>query len=141
MRFGDSSTVYTVYIVTTEKISAVLTRKSPSFGKSYRTRNILPRFIDKSPSFGKSCKTRNILKRLYAQKSTGFGYSYRVKIFSQDLYKICTAAKLVPLYSSTQEGARHCRKPLGWRSVTKGSIYRFFELVTTVPFDCANSLG
>ena len=41
----------------------------------------------------------------------------------------------------THEGALHCRKPLGRRSVTKGPIYRFFELVTTAPFDCANSLG
>ena len=38
------------------------------------------------------------------------------------------------------EGARHCRKPLGRHSVTKGSIYRFFELVTTAPFNCGNSL-
>jgi hypothetical protein len=28
--------------------------KSPSFGKSYSTRNILTRFVQKSPSFGKS---------------------------------------------------------------------------------------
>ena len=46
-----------------------------------------------------------------------------------------------PMKSKTQEGARHCRKPLGRRSVTKGSIYRCFELVTTAPFDCGNSLG
>ena len=39
------------------------------------------------------------------------------------------------------EGARHCRKPLGRQSVTKGPIYRFFELVTTALFNCANSLG
>ena len=45
------------------------------------------------------------------------------------------------LFYFTQEGARHCRKPLGRRSMTKGPIYRFFELVTTAPFDCANSLG
>ena len=31
------------------------------------------------------------------------------------------------------EGARHCRKPLG---MTKGPIYRFFELVTAAAFDC-----
>ena len=42
---------------------------------------------------------------------------------------------------NNHEGARHCRKPLGRRSVTKGPIYRFFELVTTAPFHCANSLG
>ena len=42
---------------------------------------------------------------------------------------------------TNHEGARHCRKPLGRRSVTKGPIYRFFELVTTAQFDCANSLG
>ena len=41
----------------------------------------------------------------------------------------------------TQEGARHCRKTLGRRSLTKGPIYRFFELVTTAPFNFANSLG
>ena len=39
------------------------------------------------------------------------------------------------------EGARHWRKPLGRRSVTKGPIYRFYELVTTAPFDCLKSLG
>ena len=52
------------YIVTTKLISAVLTRfcrKSPSFGKSYRTRNSLTRFCRKSPTFGKSYRTRNSL--------------------------------------------------------------------------------
>ena len=39
--------------------------------------------------------------------------------------------------SINHEGARHCRKPLGRRSVTKGPIHRFFELVTTAVFDCA----
>ena len=37
------------------------------------------------------------------------------------------------------EGARHCRKPLGRRSVTKGPIYRFFELVTSAVFNCTKS--
>ena len=39
-------------------------------------------------------------------------------------------------YYENHEGARHCRKPLGRRSVTKGPIYKFFELVTTAAFDC-----
>ena len=34
--------------------------KSPSFDKSYGTRNILTRFVVKSPSFGKSYSTRKI---------------------------------------------------------------------------------
>ena len=29
--------------------------------------------------------------------------------------------------SINHEGARHCRKPLGRRSVTKGPIHRFFD--------------
>ena len=69
------------YIVTTELISPVLTRfcrKSPSFGKSYRTRNILTRFCRKSPSFGKSYRIRNSLTR-FCKKSPTFGKSYRTR--------------------------------------------------------------
>ena len=52
------------YIVTTELDSEFLTifiQKSPSFGHSYSTRNILARFVQRSPSFGHSCSTRNIV--------------------------------------------------------------------------------
>ena len=51
-------------------------QKSPSFGYSYRSRNILPRFVHKSPSFGYSYRSRNILPR-FVQKSPRFGYFYR----------------------------------------------------------------
>ena len=52
--------------------------ESPSFGKSYSTRNILTRFVQKSSSFGKSYSTRNILTR-FLQKSPTFGKSYSTK--------------------------------------------------------------
>ena len=43
-----------------------LAKKSPTFGYSYSTRNILPRFSGtspESPNFGKSYSTRNLLPR------------------------------------------------------------------------------
>ena len=58
------------YIVTTEQNSAVLptfVSKSPSFGHSYRSRNILPIFVSKSPSFGHSYRSRNILPRFVSK--------------------------------------------------------------------------
>ena len=94
MKMNDSRAKPEIYF-TTEQISAVLTRfcrKSPSFGHSYRTRNILQekpqfwsflqnqqyltRFCRKSPSFGHSYRTSNILTR-FCRKSPSFGHSYR----------------------------------------------------------------
>ena len=69
------------YIVTIEQISAVLTtfvRRSPTFGHSYRTRNILTTFVRKSPSFGHSYSTRNILTT-FVRRSPTFGPSYRTR--------------------------------------------------------------
>jgi hypothetical protein len=81
-------------------ILTMFCQKSPTFGYSYSTRIILTTICQKSPTFGYSYITRNILTTI-CQKSPSFGYSYSTR---------------------NHEGARHCRKPLGWRSVTKGSI-------------------
>jgi hypothetical protein len=56
----------------------IFCRKSPSFGHSYRTRNILTRFCCKSPSFGHSYRTINILTRS-CRKSPSFCHSYRTR--------------------------------------------------------------
>ena len=48
--------------------------KSPSFGKSYRIRNILTRFWSTRPTLGKSYRTRNNLTRFWS-KSPTFGHS------------------------------------------------------------------
>ena len=76
------------YIVTTEWISAVLTRflcKSPTFSHSYRARNIFARFIRKSPTFGHSYSSRNFWQYLYA-KTLLLVISTELDIFWQDLY-------------------------------------------------------
>ena len=52
--------------------------KSPTFGKSYRTRNILTRFYCKSPTFGKSYRTRNIFTKFGCISPT-FGPSYSTR--------------------------------------------------------------
>ena len=68
--------------------------KSPTFGKSYSSRNILPRFIGKSPTFGKSYSTRNTCMGHF-QRIFGYFTSETsivlvnhtvVEIFHQDLY-------------------------------------------------------
>ena len=48
----------------TRNILTIVYCKIPSFDISYSTRNILTRFVRKSPSLNKSYSTRNILKKL-----------------------------------------------------------------------------
>ena len=61
-------------------------RKALVFGKSYGTRNILPRFCTKSPTFGKSDSTRNILP-MFRTKSPTSGKYYGTR---NVIPRVCT---------------------------------------------------
>ena len=65
-----------------------------TFGHSYSTRNILPRFIQKSLTFGHFYSTRNILPR-FIKESPTFGHSTVLVIFYQDLYRKALFSRLV----------------------------------------------
>ena len=57
--------------------------KSPSFGHSYRTRNVLPWFWGKSPTFGHSYRTRDILPWFWSKRPS-LVFPTEVEIFYCD---------------------------------------------------------
>ena len=66
---------------------------STAIAHSYRTWNILTRFVLSSATFGYSYRTRNVLT-IFVQKSPSFGKSYvsRNILLRCELIKSCTAA-------------------------------------------------
>ena len=91
-------------------------RKSPIFGPSYRTRNILFRFGWKSPTFGPFYRTRNILPR-FSCKSPTFGPFYRTRNIL-DIEPLATPERLSTvsspflslshLYRYSSRSSNHC---------------------------------
>ena len=68
--------------------------KSPTFGQSNRTRNILPWFDCKSPNFGPSYRTRNILP-WFDCKSPNFGPRYSTRNLFTNINTLYTKALLL----------------------------------------------
>ena len=85
------------YNATIEMNSAVL--KSPNFGQSYCTRNILPWFPCKSPSFSRSYSSRNLFTTFLC-KSPKFGPVHRSR--NNSTIFLCKIAKATILGPPTE---------------------------------------
>jgi hypothetical protein len=103
--------------------------KSPSFGKSYSTRNILPRFVQKSPSFGQSYSTRNILTR-FVWKSPSFGKSYSTRnILPRFVQKCLVLANPTVLEIFYQDLYRKALYSFGKSYSTRNILPRFVQII------------
>ena len=78
IEYSSSTSIFFSLMTYSKVLNIRFCSKSPTFGQSYRTRNILTRFCSKSPTFGHSYRTRNISPR-FCRKTPTFGHSNRTR--------------------------------------------------------------